>query len=117
MLKFVVAESLEDDTRLSDNEIFYLSNKIGRKYNTLALLAGKSKQADIIMADNFNYAGPGEKATKILRYITNNKTFSRKQLANHLENMGLGNLAGELLRGEFRYQGSEDTTDGPIDLR
>ncbi|XP_046857829.1 nephrocystin-3-like [Xenia sp. Carnegie-2017] len=106
-----VAEYLEDGTRLSVYEIFHLSNKIGGNYDTLALLAGKSDKADIVRADNVNYPGPVEKATKILTYINEDDTFSRQQLANHLENVGLGKLAGELLRGEFRNPDSEKTRE------
>ncbi|XP_046857828.1 uncharacterized protein LOC124451240 isoform X2 [Xenia sp. Carnegie-2017] len=106
-----VAEYLQDDTRLSDNEIFHLSKKIGGNYNKLALLAGMSDKADIVRDNNLVYSGPVEKAKKILTYINDGDTLSRQQLANHLENMGLEKLAGELLRGEFRNPDSKNTRE------
>lgn len=52
--------------------------------------------------DNFKYPNTKSKTAEILEKINNRKNYNRNELADHLEKMGLGKLADDLLHGRLR---------------
>jgi hypothetical protein len=81
-----------------------LSPQITRKWREIAGLAELEEgEVENVNQSNIPYPEAKDKARKILTMISNKPNFSRKKLAEHLEEVKLCNLVDVVLRGTSRF--------------
>ena len=86
---------------MSQPEIVRLSQQIGGRYDELGNLASLSS-IENIRSNNVQYPKPEQKATQILIMINRKSNFSRNELAAHLKEMSLEDVADDVLHGRLR---------------
>lgn len=102
LLIFIATDAIHDEMRLLPIEIERLSQKVGAQYSSLGRLAGMLVEVKNVREDNLRFPDSVQKAAEILTIINNRSGFSRKELSCHLNEMGLGYLANDVLNGTFR---------------
>ena len=96
-------ESFSDTTKMSLPELTRLSIKIATKWKIIACLANlDANEIDSVNINHMLYPELSDKAAKILKMFNEKPDFSRKELGDILEEVGLCQLKDELINGRLR---------------
>ena len=70
----------------------------------------ESWEIDNVNEDHVNYVQPKDKAAGILNLINSKPNFNRERLAGSVKEVGLHDVAEEILKGTLRDQSPDDTS-------